>query len=521
MPIRNKLILWYTGLLTIIIVIFGATLYSVTRWVLVNSVDRTLAETADEIIRQTDGLPFGEFGSPELRLLLLPELDQFRASGVAVQIWLVDGGSQRFVDASSNLGETAATALDQVALDQAAARDMDAVALDLSATDTPAIFPESQRYTNERLEQGGTVNDIRVLTLPVILEGKAFVFQVAASMVTVNAASSGLLIIMVVAMGFALVGSMALGMGLSNRALQPIDDITRTAERIVVADDLKTRLQWHGPMDELGRLHAVLNQMLGRLEHLFSVQQRFVADVSHELRTPLTVIRGHMELIERYGPDDSSLEAVTDEVDRMQRLVSDLLLLARADYGGLELNKTTLDLDEIVSEVYRAARGLVNGRDLTVEVLDFEAVRVYADPDRLKQLLLNLVGNAVKFTPDGGHISLRLSKTERDAVIEVTDTGIGIAQDDLERIFDRFYQADPSRVRQGDGAGLGLSIAWWIAEAHNGKIRAKSTLGVGTTFTVTLPHLEEPTSVTHQAVTRPRLSLIRRAAPPIQAEEQP
>jgi signal transduction histidine kinase len=247
------------------------------------------------------------------------------------------------------------------------------------------------------------------------------------------------------------------------------------------------------------------------LEHLFSVQQRFVADVSHELRTPLTAIRGHVDLIKRYGMDAESMEAVESEVQRMSRLVNDLLLLARADNGELKLNLQPLDLDLILGEAYREARVLAKDRDLTINMVEFEPVRINGDADRLSQLLSNLVGNAIKFTPDGGHIMLSLRKTDHEAVLQVGDTGIGIPPEHLQRIFDRFYQADASRSRLGsEGAGLGLSISQWITEAHGGRIQVESQVGSGTIFTVSIPHIEEPERIQSAAVTRPRLTLIRR-----------
>ena len=210
------------------------------------------------------------------------------------------------------------------------------------------------------------------------------------------------------------------------------------------------------------------------------------------------------------------MEAIESETARMSRMVNDLLLLAKADYGGLTLSLREVDLDELVTEVYRSARGLIKERDLKIAIGDYEPVRVQGDPDRLTQLLLNLISNAIKFTPDGGEITINLRRTSTEAVLEVSDTGIGIDEDDQKRVFDRLYQADSSRARgdgmgRGGGVGLGLSIAKWIAEAHHGRITVQSAVGAGTTFTVYLPLLEPaPQGTRHDAVTRPRLGLGRR-----------
>jgi signal transduction histidine kinase len=504
MTIRLKLILWFSGLLAIIIVVFGLTMFAVTRWVLVNSVDLTLLETVDQVWRNSNAALVGEFGSPSGIVIQLPELDVFRASSVVVQVWDMSEDTPRLARASSNL-EAYNRPLDERMLLQEADHQF-------PPHESPVL------YSNVRLNS----REWRVLTRPIDVWGKRIVIQTATSMETVNQAGRGILLLILGSMIVAMFGSALVGMYLSHRALQPIKAITHAAARIATSDDLKTRLPWDGPMDELGRLTSVFNTMMERLEHLFSVQQRFVADVSHELRTPLTAIRGHLDLIKRYGMDPASFDAIESEVERMQRMVSDLLLLARADYGGLTLTLTPLDVDVVLTEAYRQGRALIKDRQLKLTIQDFEPVRVNGDADRLKQVLLNLISNAIKFTPDGGAITLNLRKQGDYAVIEVKDTGIGISPEDQKRVFDRFFQAEESRARdQGkSGVGLGLSIAKWIVEAHHGHIRVESEPGSGSTFIVEIPHIEER-AVSPTAVTRPRLGLIRRGNHHEQASAMP
>lgn len=512
MTIRTKLVLWYSGLLTIIILFFGATLYGVMRYTLISSIDAALQETASEVLRNSRAVLVPEFGSPSRVFIRLPELDIFRASGVVVQVWEIvplEEGSPpglRLAGASANLqGYTA---------------PLDSAALEMERAWISSERELSDIYSHISVGSGRW----RVLTRPYEVWGvRRIIVQTATPIDAVNQASQGLLIVLILSTIFALIGSVALGLGLADRALKPIATITESARRVVSADDLKKRLEWSGPMDELGRLTAVLNQMLARLEHLFSVQQRFVADMSHELRTPLTAIRGHLDLIRRYGMDAASMEAIESETARMARIVSDLLLLARADYGGLTLEKVEFNLDELLMEVHRDAIALAKDRDLKIRLGEVEEVAIHADPDRIKQLLLNLVSNAIKFTPDGGRVTLELHQRRKAdgiyAVVDVQDTGIGIAPSDLPRIFDRFYQADSSRARHdaNEGVGLGLSIAQWIAEAHGGRIEVESALGVGSLFSVYLPIVsadpqdELHTRVSHSAVTRPRMTLMRRS----------
>ena len=495
MTLRSKLILWYSGLLGIILILFGLSLYGVTRWTLINTIDTSLVETADVVLQNSDTYSLREFsGEPEVRVRL-PELDLSRAPGVLVQVWQL-GSLHELTGQSSNLANHHAPLDDSVLMQGEAASGQDV-------------------FTNVQLNEG----DYRVLTRLFIYQEQPYALQAATSLATVNKASRELIIIITVGMGVAMLGSIAMSMGFARRALTPIDRVTQAAARITATDDLKTRLEYDGPMDEIGRMNSVFNQMMNRLENLFHVQQRFVADVSHELRTPLTAIRGNLDLIKRYGSDQDSLEAMESEVERMSRLVSDLLLLARADYGGLKLDLEPLDLDTTVSEVYRDVRVLAQERNLTLRIHDFEPVRIKGDTDRLKQLLLNLISNAIKFTPEGGSITINLRRAFDDAIIEVIDTGIGIAAEDLPRVFDRFYQADPARVRKGEGSGLGLSIAKWIVEAHGGHIEVTSDMGKGTTFTVFLPHIEEKPVAPHLEVTRARVPLIR--LPNRQAQPRP
>jgi signal transduction histidine kinase len=187
------------------------------------------------------------------------------------------------------------------------------------------------------------------------------------------------------------------------------------------------------------------------------------------------------------------MDSIQSEVDRMNRLVEDLLTLARADYGSLQIDLMETDLDAVLTEVYKKALVLVKDRDLTIKLAVYDTVRIKGNSDRLQQLLFNLVHNAIKFTPDGGIITLGLKRLDsKTALLSVADTGMGIEAADLPHIFERFYQADPARFRrnEAEGAGLGLAIAGWIAEAHSGNITVESQPGKGSTFTVRLPTLE-------------------------------
>lgn len=468
MKFRTRLILMYSGLLMAVVVIFGVSVYTAMDAALVNAVDRSLDDTANQVILNSRVAPVGTYGSPNRTLVRLPQLDIFRASGVGVQVWNMQYPQPTWEDSSNNL------------IDYREPLDPQSLGTDVTV------------YNDVPVNNGQT---LRVLTRPMRFGSQLIAnVQVAAFLDTVNAARRGMVLVIVSGSLMALVVSLMIGAWAASQVLRPIEQITQAAHTIARTDNLSTRLEQSGPMDELGRLTSVFNHMMDRLQDLFRVQQRFVADVSHELRTPLTTIHGNIDLIKRYGADDISIEAIESEAERMSRMVNDLLLLAKADYGGLQLDLEPIDLDTIMIEAHRQAQVLVKDRDLQVIMPQIEPVRVMGNADRMKQLLLNLISNAIKFTRDEGEIRLRLHREGNVAKIAVEDTGIGIAEEDLGRIFDRFFQADTSRNRMDDqigSSGLGLSIAKWIVEAHHGTITVESVVDQGTVFHVSLPILEE------------------------------
>jgi signal transduction histidine kinase len=276
---------------------------------------------------------------------------------------------------------------------------------------------------------------------------------------------------------------------ITGQTLSPLAIVTQVATQITKADDLSRRIPVATTReDEVGQLILAFNQTLERLENLFNAQRRFLADVSHELRTPLTVIKGNVGLMRKFGEvDDESLSGIEAEVDRLTRLVGDLLLLSQAESGRLPLDVSLVELDTVLLEVFQQMRTLA-GERLQLRMVEIDQVQVSGDRDRLKQVLLNLVGNALQYTPAGGQVNLALRKTGERAQLVVTDTGPGISAQDLPHIFERFYRGEKSRKRSSStGFGLGLSIAYWIVHNHGGTIEVTSQEGKGTTFCVWLP----------------------------------
>ncbi len=294
-----------------------------------------------------------------------------------------------------------------------------------------------------------------------------------------------LLVIGLVGMVAALGG----GWAIAAQALRPIDQMTQTARTIAYAQDTSHRVETPPTRDELGRLAETFNAMLASLEEASRAQQRFVADASHELRAPLTVIQGNLEFLEQH-PEIPAVERadvlgeVKHETFRLTRLVADLLALARAD-AGFGIQRAFVDLDAVVLETFKTAQSLAHGQTLKLD--PFEPIQIVGDEDRLRQLVLILLDNAIKYTPAGGNVTLGLSQHAGRAEIIIRDTGVGILSNDLPHVFERFYRADPARGRHPGGTGLGLAIARWIVEQHSGIITMQSTPGDGTIVTVQLP----------------------------------
>jgi heavy metal sensor kinase len=284
--------------------------------------------------------------------------------------------------------------------------------------------------------------------------------------------------------------SIAGGIYLANRSLGKMNQVITAAETIT-AEKLNKRLPEQEEADEIGRLISTFNRMIARLDSSFQQMKQFSADASHELRTPLAVLRSQLEtaLNEKIGMDDLKRIAANclDETMRMSVLVDDLLFLAKADAGQQSIHGEKVNITEMIRDIYSDAAALASHKAITVTLKTAEEATVNGDEQRLRQMFLNLIDNAIKYNRERGEISLDLRVEDGSAVFTITDTGIGIPENELPKVFDRFYRVDKARTKRVGGVGLGLSIVKWTVEAHNGTIRATSSPGVGTTFVIRLP----------------------------------
>jgi len=303
-----------------------------------------------------------------------------------------------------------------------------------------------------------------------------------------------LLLTILIAFFVGVVPAILVGGWIAGRALEPVDRMITEVREITDGRSLHRRVAVPMERDELGRLAETLNQMMTRLERSFAALRRFTADASHELKTPLTVVRAGVErAITRPGMPQEALaplEETLQEVNRMTELLNSLLTLARADEGRADLHLEPVDLREIIEEAGETGELLAEHAGVGIEIrLPPQPVVLAVDRSRMRQLALNLIENAVKYTPRGGQVSVELAGNDGRVVFTVADTGIGIAPGDLPHVFDRFWRADSARTRTSEraGTGLGLAICKWIAEAHGGTIEVQSRPGRGTTFTVGLP----------------------------------
>jgi heavy metal sensor kinase len=304
---------------------------------------------------------------------------------------------------------------------------------------------------------------------------------------------AGLVRTLIIAVPLALGLAAGGGIFLGRRALKPVDKIAQTAQKIGEGD-LSQRINVN-TKDELGRLAATLNEMIGRLEKAFQRQEQFTSDASHELRTPLAVIEAESTLaLQKERPSSDyrqSLESISQESRRMSSLIDQLLTLARADAGKEQWNFAEVELGSLITNLSTDVEVLCQEKGLSFQLVQTQDLVVKGDEARLRELFMNLLDNAIRYTPAPGTVSVSLRREGQMAVVAIMDTGIGIPAEDIPFIFERFYRVDKSRSHAEGGSGLGLAICRHIAEAHGGKIEVESQVGAGSTFSVWLP-LQSP-----------------------------
>ena len=320
--------------------------------------------------------------------------------------------------------------------------------------------------------------------------GREYLVQVGVSLNTMDAALRRYRDLLLWLLPAALLVSVAVSWWLAAFALRPLTVLAADAREIDVRT-LERRVPTRGVQDELEDVATAFNDTLGRLEHSVGEMRQFSAALAHELRTPLAALRGEIELAlrqsSRNADEQSRLASQIEELDRLARLIDQILTLARAESGQIRLTFAPVDVGALAASLVEQLEPVAQARTIDLRCERNGTVMVKGDAGWLQRLLLNLLDNAIKFTREGGQVVLRVSHEAGRARIDVRDTGIGMAPDVMPHVFERFFQADPARSSVNDGAGVGLSLVKWIVDRHEGTISVNSRVGEGSTFTVRLP----------------------------------
>ncbi|HYL11485.1 MAG TPA: heavy metal sensor histidine kinase [Terriglobales bacterium] len=356
----------------------------------------------------------------------------------------------------------------------------------------PATIPMASAGQAPGSLEGATLGGAQ----PVVLEryalkvnGGSYRVETGAPYAGIQRVLHGVLLIFITGMPLVVATAAIGGFFIVQRGLAPINAITQQAERIS-SRTFSERLPVPQTGDEIESLSISLNRMISRLEEAFEHINRFSADVSHELRTPLAILRGELEAVARRRrlPPDllDTMGSTLEEVERLTRIVDHLLIISRLDAGEV-FPRTVLNLGELANSTVEQVRLLAEEKSITIDEEIRPDVVVEGDPLRLQQLIVNLLDNAIKYTPQGGRVAVAVAAAAARAQLSVADTGLGIPADSVPHVFDRFYRADKARARNTGGAGLGLAIVKAICSAHGGSINVTSTEGAGSVFTVELP----------------------------------
>lgn len=502
--VRIRLTLWYTGLLAFTLLIFAFASWFFLLYTMQQHTDETLSQLA---------------------IVFKPIIDNENEDIEDIE----DGKSKNITENKDFTGQT----LSEKTISKAIEEEVDQLKLkdyqififdptqNLIVSSKPTQIEHTRQLTTQALTNilhdfSTTINhtnsaqnyntlvigaeEFRVLTKNFRIQEQSYTLLIAYSLYEQKKLLANVRIFLFVAIPFALMLASIGGYLLARKSLLPVVTMSRKALYISAAN-LHERLPVYNPHDELGSLANTFNDLLSRLDESFAQQRGFMADASHELRTPIAIICGETEVVlsktNRTMEDyQESLAIVKDEGRRLTCIVEDLFILARADAGQLPLRLTNFYFDELASECIRAIRTLAAKKELFLECEATEEMPIYGDENLLQRMILNLLDNAIKYTPKGGSIKIKCAKENNCYVLTVTDTGIGIPLKEQPYIFNRFYRVDKVRSRQIDnnnsssGVGLGLSIARWIAEAHQGKLQLLHSNEQGSTFIATLPYIQ-------------------------------
>jgi heavy metal sensor kinase len=460
--LRSRVTTWYVGLLATALLVFGAALYFAVKSYLRTGLENSLSGEASAIASNL--VAFEEKKGPAWLSTEVVEAYAPEQSSRFIRITRQDGA---VLYAS---GDTRDPYID--------------------AQKVPALsFVHATNSFREEREAG--MDHLLLYTLPYISSsGTRYLIEIGASLNPIERVLYSLLRVILLITPVILVAAAIGGRFLLVTPLRPLVALTQHAERIG-SRELGERLPVIPTGDEMERLSLSLNRMISRLEDALAYNRRFSADVSHELRTPLTILRGELEQVlqtpELLLDMKESVGSALEEIDRMTKIVENLLTIARLDSGTDIMDRREVDLGQLVQWTVGQMHLIAEEKQIAMRCRLSETAIILADPGRVKQVLVNLLDNAIKYTPAGGEVLLATAISHKMAILEVSDNGIGIPPESLPHVFDRFYRSDRARTRGSGGTGLGLSIVQAICNAHDGSVRIQSVEGVGTTLRVEFP----------------------------------
>jgi heavy metal sensor kinase len=467
-----RLVTWYAGVLTFVFVVLGALTLFFLRHYLEAGVLDTQARRAHQIADT-----------------LLAAIDETGEAGVARQVedLYSPEANDRFIRITRNAAGSTPEQSGVVYV-SGAPRDGSFIPSTIPIPSREVWSGRRDEWVRKEVLPSGSV--LVAAVARATSRGERYVVEVGISTVRTEATLGQVLLLLAIGLPVAVCIAVVGGFILVRRALKPVDGIARKAEEIS-QHHLSRRLPVLNTGDELERLSISLNNMITRLEDAVQSSKRFVADASHELRTPMTVLRGELESlaqdIELRASTRESLGSLLEEVDRLAEIVESLLALSKLDAGEAIGETVRFDLGELVKTTAEQMSLLAEDKKITVACNAAPDVVIEGDRARMKQVVVNLLDNAIKYTPDGGRVTLRIARDADDAILEVADTGIGIPSDALPHMFKRFFRVDDSRSREQGGAGLGLSIVKSICAAQGAEVNVTSTPGGGSCFRVRQP----------------------------------
>ncbi len=462
-----RLVAWYASLLTGVFVLLGAIMYFDLRHFLENNLRETQArraqQVADAVLARS-----GKQGEGYIAREISDRFDP-EANDRFIRVSRPDG----------NVVYVSGEPKDQ----------------SFDPTHLPALTPSTQKQFSRKLPlPDGQTLLIGALnyTTP---ENERYIVEVGVPLDPVESMLDHLFVQLSLGLPVALAVAIVGGYLLVRRALRPVEQIAHKAERIT-QHSVSERLPVARTGDEVERLSISLNHMIGRLEDAIQNSKRFVADASHELRTPLTVLRGELENLGQDARLDSAardtIGSMLEEVERLTKIVEGLVALSRLDAGEAKTEWVQFDLAELAATTADQMNLLAEDKDISVQCKSSSGVLVQGDRARLKQVVVNLLDNAIKYTPGGGSIQLNVTRQNGHAILDVIDSGIGIPAEAVPHVFERFFRVDKARSREEGGAGLGLSIVKSICTAHGAEVEVESAVGKGSRFRVSLPLAREP-----------------------------